>query len=633
MNNQPLYIHRVLLDPPIYMEDTTFRHGLNVIWAESTDKGSANSVGKTTLKNLIDYGLGKTEFISEEKHKQIPELQGRCLVLMFSCFEDKYTLRRMLSKIDHCVIYRGWSTEEIKNNIEFIGDIAGYTAWLENKLWAGRNRPSNDLKVSFRQLMALLARDQKTGFSSLEKSFKSEKKKVTQDRLTFLLGFITQDRIKAREELENASALVEENKATPQILEKFLSTQEVAEEQIKLELKLLRGEWKEKLNERKIKEAYIKQLQETELSNLTEELIKVRNQYENIEGKLLIIKSRIDQYRQAQKEAKSEIEELDILVEARQSFKLLNSYTCPSCHKELPDGLVQQVLHDCGVIKSLDENGFSPDLNAIKERKMVLSFEIDDLNEAIQSLSEISEESVGIKEKIATKLTHLQNKINEIEKMHHNDLYEMNNSIFELENRIDVLVKTELLYKRKEELLKQLKGYRKQKREANAKVKSINESEKEMKTNLSSYFNEIISFLYNKQRKGKLNPDTLKPEIFHIKGEMKDDGAAAVTVATLAFDLAILKFSLENSDSEHPLLLVHDSPAQFEMDLDNIYAKVFDWIIDLEKQEMEKYGSIRFQYIITSVYIPKNVKENKHGYIRKRLFGGSNDGKLFGITY
>ncbi|KAF6628807.1 hypothetical protein H6F38_20055 [Paenibacillus sp. EKM208P] len=633
MNNQPLYIHRVLLDPPIYHEDTTFREGLNVIWAESTDKGSANSVGKTTLKNLIDYGLGKTEFISEEKHKQIPVLQGRCLVFMFSCYEAQYTLRRMLSKVDHCVVYRNWSTEEQQSNIDFTGDIAGYVAWLENKLWAGRNRPSNDLKISFRQAMSLLARDQITGFSAKEKSFKSERKKVTQDRLTFLLGFITEERIEVREEQERATALVEENKATPQILEKFLSTQEIAEEQIKWELKSLRGQMAEKVSELKIMEAYIKRLQETELSRLTEELIKTRNQYEDIEGNLLITESRINQYAQAQKEAKLEIEELDILVEARQSFKLLNSYKCPHCHKELPEEIINLALHDCGVLNSSDENEFSPDLTAIEERKMVLNFEIEDLMEAIEALSERLEILVSNKKEIGVKLTNLQNKITEIEKQQHNDLKELNSSIFELENQIDVLVKSELLYKRKDELLKQLRAYRKQKREADAKMKAINEKEKEMKATLSSYFHEIISFLYNKQRKGKLDPETLKPEILHIKGEMKDDGAAAITVATIAFDLALLKYSLNFVSSEHLLLLIHDSPAQYEIDLTNIYAKVFDWLIDLENQEIQEHGKIRFQYIITSLYIPENVKDNKHGYIRKKLFGGSDDGKLFGITY
>ncbi len=633
MSKQLLSIYRVLLDPPIYQENTTFRPGLNVVWAESTYKGFANSVGKTTLKNLIDYGLGKTEFISEEKYQQIPLLQNRCLILMFGFYAEKYTLRRMLPKTDHCVVYREWSMEERETDIEFMGDISGFLAWIENKLWNGRNRPSNDLKVSFRQVMSLLARDQISGFSALEKSFKSEKKKVTQDRLTFLLGFITKERIKAREELETATTLVEENKATPKILEKFLSTQEIAEEEIKWKLSSLRSELAEKVSERKAKETNIKKIQDTELTRLTEDLIKIRNLYEDIEGNLLITESRIGQYKKAQKEAILEIEELEVLVEAKESFKHLNTYNCPHCHKELPKEMINQVLHDCGALNNSEQKEISPDLNAIEERKLVLNFEIEDLMEAVEGLSERLELLRRNKKEVGAKLSDVRNKITEMEKQQQNDLLQMNNSINELENRIDQLVKTESLYKRKDELLKQLRAYRKQKREANAKVKEINESEKEMKITLSSYFHEIVSFLYNNQRKGKLDPETLKPQILHINGDMKDDGAAAITVATIAFDLALLKYGLEFCTSEHLLLLIHDSPAQYEIDLSNIYAKVFDWVVKLEKQEMRKYGEIRFQYIITSLYIPENIKENSYGYIRKKLYGGTDDGKLFGITY
>lgn len=633
MKNQPLYIHRVLLDPPIYEEDTTFRRGLNVIWAESTDKGSANSVGKTTLKNLIDYGLGKNEFISEDKYKQIPVLQGRCLVLMFSCYKEKYTIRRVLPKVDHCVIYRSWCIEEQQSNIEFIGNIDGLLGWLENKLWDGRNRPSNDLKVSFRQTMSLLVRDQITGFSALQKSFKSEKKKVTLDRLTFLLGFITQERISVREEQEKAKALVEENKATPQILEKFLSTQEITEEQIKSELTSLRGQLAEKEAEQELKKDYIKRLQETELRDLTEKLIKIRNQYEDIEGDLLVTKSRIEQYKYTQNEAKLEIEELDILFKARQTFKVVKPYKCPYCNEEIPEELINQAFHNCGVFKSSDENEFSPDLSAIEERKMVLTFEIEDLMEAIDALYKKIGKLESKKKEIGDNLTYLQNKITDIEKKQYNNLHELNSSIFELESQINGLVKSELLYKRKKELLNQLRVYRKQKREADSKMKEINEKENDMKTTLSSYFHEIISFLYNKQRKGQINPDTFKPEILHIKGEMKDDGAAAITVATIAFDLALLKYSLNSSSSEHLRLLIHDSPAQYEIDLTNIYAKVFEWVINLEDQEIRENGIIRFQYIITSLYIPESIKNTEHEFIRKKLSGGTDDGNLFGITY
>jgi|GEM_PF-4815595 len=624
MTSQPLYLHRVLLDPPVYNEDTTFRPGLNIIWAESTAAGQANSVGKTTLKNLIDYGLGKTDFLPKDKLDRLSQLHDRKLVLMFSCHGRSFTLRRGLNNEDTCIVLRGWHTKERNNELEFTGDLAGYRVWLENQIWNGRNRPADILNISLRQTMLMLARDQKIGFSALEKAIVVEKKKVTHDRLTFLLGFVTPKRIDARRELKKASDLVEENKSTPKILEKFLSTQDISEAEITKRLQPIETKFETyRLKQRQLIEK-LEQIELSEVRTLSEKISLKRHKFEMLGGNLVVVQTRIEQYSSARAEAAAEIEELDLLVEAKQVFDSFPRIFCPNCAAEIPVDLLDSYVHQCA--GENPEDADEPDLTAIEERKLVLKYEIEDLARGIQELRTQANEVEAARNAVGYEIEAIQKHLGDLTVPNTQELIKLNDIIHQTEQEIDGLIRTQNLYRRKDVLLEQLKGYRAELREAQKKVNDIDVEEKDRRLKFAGIYDDVISFLYQGKRIGVVDPASLRPQIQHVGEKTVDDGAAALAVATIAYDLALLEFGIEIEDSEHPRVLIHDSPAQYEID-HNTYGRVFDWAIVHENEGEE------FQYIITTLYIPEKIRTSYTEYIRKHFCGGDDSGKLFGFTF
>lgn len=618
MENHPLYIRRVFLDPPVHNEDTTFKPGLNVIWAESRETGPANSVGKTSLKELIDFGLGKTNYLPKDKLELLSPLHNRTLVLMFSCHGHPFTLRRDIVPGEICIVLEGWTEESPTDHqpLAYRGNLEGYRSWLEFTVWRGRNRPDEAVKVSLRSIMGLLARDQLNGFTGLEKSFQSESKQSAEDRLMFLLGFITPERVEARRRLSDAATLVKEYESTPQILGKFLAaTQEAPEHETRWKLDSLRDQLSRLEGQRHELEGRLRFLHENTISKLTKELANTREQLDRTSGALAVIDVRVKQYRLARSEALSEIEKLDHLKQAKTLLgPLQHERTCPVCGAEITEDHAR-------LLPEHEE----PDVTAIEQRQLVLQYEIDDLTVAIESL-QINAQQLKTEHKgHETRIHHLQADMAELTKEPTAELVKVNGMLRTIELEVQALQTAGDLYKQRDQMLSQLKAYQSQKREAQRRLKQFEDQEKTRRLDLAHFFDETVSYLYYRHRRGALKGSSLRPEIRLVSEEGVDTGAATQPVATVAFDFALLRYGLSFSESEHPRLLIHDSPAQFEID-HHVYGRIFEWAAHMESEGHP------FQYIITTLHVPDWLEAGSP-IIRKRLHGGDPTGKLFGFDY
>jgi len=151
---------------------------------------------------------------------------------------------------------------------------------------------------------------------------------------------------------------------------------------------------------------------------------------------------------------------------------------------------------------------------------------------------------------------------------------------------------------------------------------------------LKKYFHDAVSYLYFGNRIGALNlsqrAGNFQAEIrYLLLSEGRDTGAAAMTLAVIAFDLALLKLAIEQ-DTPHPRLLVHDSPNVRDIE-PLVYNRIFSYVIEeLETPFTKSSKEPDFQYIITTILTPEELKES---YIRLELSNNGDNGKLFEFTF
>lgn len=153
--------------------------------------------------------------------------------------------------------------------------------------------------------------------------------------------------------------------------------------------------------------------------------------------------------------------------------------------------------------------------------------------------------------------------------------------------------------------------------------------------NLKQYYHEVVSYLYFENRIGSFQlserAKNFEATIRYLNlSEGKDTGAAAITLAVIAFDLALLKLAI-NTNTPHPRLLVHDSPNINDID-PAVYNRIFTYVRDkLEIPFIEKGIEPEFQYIITTILMPDELAVDP--YIRLELNNNGDEGKLFEFTF
>ncbi|EBK2059925.1 hypothetical protein AAL85_24320, partial [Salmonella enterica subsp. enterica serovar Typhi] len=231
-----LFINRVAVNPPKGKTDVTFRAGLNVVRATliannlkemgENQPGIRNSVGKTTFAHLLDYGLGKSNFLYKDKAYGRKTLESHELLMEFRINVEKYTVQRNLVKGDICILHKGWIINDLLEGNQIKGErypVKDYRDLLEDKLFSGANIYEDKRFISFRDVMQMIFRDQVGGFEAIDKTGNytvsaDAKRKLQQ----FLSGLTTSETLGADMKVSNAEEAEREAKKAFDIIKKYV---------------------------------------------------------------------------------------------------------------------------------------------------------------------------------------------------------------------------------------------------------------------------------------------------------------------------------------------------------------------------------------------------------------------------
>ncbi|MFB5759152.1 hypothetical protein [Paenibacillus medicaginis] len=641
-----LYINRIAINPPKGKTDVTFRTGLNIIRAVLYEEinvvneanvhqgnlpGTRNSVGKTTFVNLLDYGLGKGKFLGKDKVYGRKKLELHDLLMEFRIGKQEYTVQRNLVKGEVCLLYNGWVIDDLLVGVEHSFESyqdADYRNFLDQSIFQGANTFEDKKIVSFRDVMQIIFRDQVGGFEFIDKpgnytASADSKRKLMQ----FLSGLTTYETLSANSKVIEAEEVEKEAKKALDIIKRYVNHKVNQAEQV------IRSEADDVLEKMKEKQRVIDELK-MEIMHLqkhSDERIEKKNKF--LQKKMVYLKevqllnTRLNSFQATLNEIQIEKENIETANQAHLFLQSFEYEICPVC--------LVPITNDPSFVcpkKSNDEN-YSEEVmktmqNILSNEKQDLILAINDLNKSINEIhSEVSQLDSKISD-VNLEISKDVNKILELMKNEEQELQVLSEKFTGLKQDLDYFRDRDE-YQRKHGRAKDNLTIAKTERDRIQKL--MDEGLESLKT----FFHEAVSFLYFNKRIGSLSlSERAKNFIAEIKyltiSEGKDTGAAAITLAVIAFDLALLKLGI-NQNTPHPRLLVHDSPNINDIE-PLVYNRIFSYVIDmLEKPFIDKGKDPDFQYIITTILMPEEL--NQHPYIRLELSNNGDDGKLFEFTF
>ncbi|CEQ11117.1 Uncharacterised protein [[Clostridium] sordellii] len=627
--NNPIFIKEIFLISDTGRCKAEFREGLNIVISidigvdklEAKKEKIRNSVGKTTFVNLIDYIFGKSKFISEVNEDTEEFFRERYIIGYVSFHGQKFTIKRSILFNDEIYVYRNWIKKDVlklkdNSNLEMIDDIKdtkSFNKFLTKKIYNNTNIFDDKIYTSHRQIMNFLIRDQYHGFNNFNSGIKSERAEYKKDRLDFLLGLVTKEIQELKLKIETLKKEKSELNNEKKILNNYFEMKFGNKDELIDEIKAINSN-------KSIIEEELLELKNSDRSGHEEKLnilmskkIELTKSLDELNNSLEIFKSKYKNYNLAINEICNELYKLNTIESSIDIFNSFKVKKCPYTSKDLKN--------KCEFLNWDDELDFK---KLTEARKKILIYEKDDLNKAIKKTELISQNFIKDREGILENLNKLENEILN-NKIDYNDLIKkLETKVVKLEKRKSILEEQLINYNYINELVEKISGKKKILKNC---IDTINNLKENIIEDLNSIFNKIIQYLTNNGRDGKIDNKTYEPYILFKESNRRDTGAAMKNLAIIAFDIALLEFSLKTKvDSyNYPRFLVHDSPRKNDLQ-EYIYFNIFKYIIKLEKEYFEK--GRYFQYIITTLDVPEEV--NKEEYIKLELDNSGSGGKLFG---
>lgn len=645
--NNPLYINRICLHPKIGRCDVTFRQGLNVVISEdvvdnlenideskqdnlnnSIHKESRNSTGKTTFVHLIDYSLGKEFFIDNENSENKSLFEGVHVLLELSINGNKYTVTRSMLDADSIIVYFDWVAQSIiekKDNKRIYKkvDLKGYISFLELEIFNGKNYFKDKRISSYRSIMNFIIRDQFYGFTNYYSGLKVEGADVSRERLDFLFGLATPEKLQVKEDIrvleKDKKQIINEHGVLKKYLLEILKDTKTSInntiKENKNQIDMLENEFNKCNNELIFSERANDKLKE--MKDILME------KYKKLSDDITVIESRILNYGSTLNEIDNELNKVDhisISMDVLNPFK----YTkCPIFMKDISSDKSNNI--NCPLV---DNSEYDKNNQIIEARKRLIEYEKKDLQNALKYLRNQVEELVYKRNSLRKDIDDINLKIGNKRDNIISSRDNLMNQIKELEYRNKTLENHISQYEYLENLQK-----KKKEKSSDIKIKKaeLEKVSSDIIYRISEIYNEIVVFLSRSTREGAINNQNLEPLILFENGQL-DTGAGMRSIAIIAFDLAMLTFSLENGSKQTYIpymnFLVHDSPKRNDIDVE-MYKRVFDYVINLENVYLPL--NTGFQYIITTLDISKSVSDFKEKYIRLALDNSGDGGKLFGV--
>lgn len=620
-----IFIERIMVNPELGKCRVSFRSGVNVIWAENTKeaKGGSdfrNSVGKTTFIKLIDYLMGRKQYISNHLSAEGIFCERYVLAEMFLGTEY-FTIVRSLTDNEDNKIYVGCVIDDLLSAEDVKGESLNHEKYIEfltKQIYGESIFLGNRNYLSHRTIMSYLIRDQFYGFAKFDSGMKEEKADQRKKRLEFLLGLINEKRVKLDDELKelcNDQKLLTVRKNTLKNYFEYISDESYSE--LKKQKKRLEKKLKE--NQELLKEAekiksYIDEQMEANSKETAEILFRIKK----CDEERYILNNRLMEYQKAISDIDNENYKIGIMDIGFGIFEKIEFEKCPFYMKNLETG-----REICEYLEN--QGNRSEVLQAVGARKKILEIEKKELKDSIRRVNSYIKQ---FEDDIKLLKKKLDSKKKEMEKLHfdkkekYEKIKEDNNT---LSYQLELLSKDTRNFEYLEKLVEEIKEKNKEIQEKRALLEHLQHN---CAVELNKYYSEIIKYITNNERIGAINFQTYEPRILYRNG-VQDNGAGMKNASVLAFDIAMLELAVSEQENSpcHPLFLVHDSPRVHDLDL-TIYFRLIDYVINMEY----KYQSRKFQYIITTLEISEKIYDKQHMYIRLKLDNSGDEGKLYGCT-
>lgn len=620
-----LFIKRILVNPELGKCDVTFRSGVNIIWAENVTQENSgadfrNSVGKTTFIHLVDYLMGKKEYI-----KNVLGAGGifieRYMLAEVLLGEEYFTISRRLTDGDENRVYRGCVINSLLNNDRPKGEFLnseGYIRFLTERIYGQNIIIGNKNYITHRNIMSYLIRDQFYGFSKFDSGIKEEKANTRKKRLEFLMGLITEGKVELEEQIANLnnekSKLLTERKTLKNYFD-YISDEsysELKKRKRKLEKEL------EKNKKALDAAAEVRDWIDERIENSVKESSELSSQIQEYEEELYILTHRLSEYKKAVNDIDNEDYKIDIMSVAYEVFQNADFEKCPFYKENLKNN-----AKTCDYLQNQGNGNQLP--QAIRARKKLLQIEKKELLDSIKRVTSFIKQ---FEKKVKQFNKCLTDKQKEQEKLY-SERREKYEKIEEEEQRIKYNLELVAKDTRNFEYLEELSDQIDEKKgDIQEKRKRLEGLQRNRAIELNKYYSKVVMYITNNERIGEINYQSYGPRILYKNG-LPDNGAGMKNASVLAFDIAMLELAINNQEVSkcRPIFLVHDSPKLHDLDL-TIYHRLMDYMLEMEQEYKEQ----SFQYIITTLDITENVSNNKDEFVRLRLDNSGDGGKLFGCT-
>lgn len=528
-----------LYTEPEYFKPIIFDTGINLIIGEKSDKSNkTNGVGKSMSVEFINFCLLKKK--SDSRVMKIPKNSfplNTKIILDLEINNSNLTIIRKRENPDEILI--------INNREEIIfQSLSDASSYLQNLLFI--NQKNNSIYPSFRQLLSLLIRDERSEFKDIINSFDT-KKRIPLNFIPhlFLLNFdisVYKSFKRVVKEIDNQTVHLRKLKTD------ITENGDIKFTDVRAKVNALDDEVK-KLNK-------------------AIEGLRSNEAYENVHKELIEIETELDSFRTKQKALKYEIKKIKSLPEPESVSKTEISILYNQFKEGLGD-LIEKSLSELEEFKAKIDNF----RNSIVNQKL---------------------------ETLTNELNNISTKIGEKDKKYSEILKTIDNG------KILKNLKTGLsVYNKKSEELNKFRYHITAYDEADKHKKNvlkpqldeikllINNQIEDNKTIIESFEDTILdiheAIMGDKDASFYITSSKSKDYI-EFEMRIKDDGSHSVNrTKVFIYDMALL-FN-EYTAKKHPRLLIHDNI--FDVDQDTLVQS----LNYLSKQE-EKYPN-SFQYILT----------------------------------
>lgn len=518
-----------------------FHDGINLILGEKYDNAivqgrKTNGVGKSMLIEFLNFG-----FLCEYEKSRICKIPENVfpldeyIILELTIGDEDLVIRRNRKRPENPVIVR-------KDKFVQFNKLQDAKDYLTDLIF---DNMSNVQVPSFRSLLSILIRDEKSEFSDILKCHDLTKRIPDDIKVhLFLLGIPLEEYEKTLDTIKKIDKVSSVLKETKNELTEN-GTKKIAD--VKAELNAL----------------------ESELVQLEEAMdeFKSNDAFESLETDILELENMLDQLRQKQKILKREYQKIKSLPRPEQ----IDDSEIELIYNQFKSNL------GSAVVKSLNEViGFK---NKVEEfQHVIINQKAKDLEKQIL---EISEQIKDLDEQYSEKIHIIDKK---------GVLRNLKSSLRIYENKKESSAHTKFLFDQYDQYDKQKKQLMIQKAEGILKIDTVLE---EMSEQINSFCSTILdiheaimgnrecSFEIKTKSNGK-NPIGINLRIF-------DDGSHSVDrTKVFIYDMALL-FN-EYTHQRHPLFLIHDNI--FDVDQDTL-VQCLNYVYKQEEHFPD------FQYILT----------------------------------